>query len=181
MTFSSAANVVGSKLLYDDFNYLICLKPMQALFESALIVYLERRDKIKQAVSYFLAKKTGQWMKSDIGTLSRDAVVYDFEEIDQIHRMLIYQDQQWRVIFGARGSDIIHIVYEECLKDPVSTVQSVGTRLGLSIPAEAITTGMAAQTTERDQEFAQRYKSDLLKGIYSAKYRVIYENLEFAP
>jgi trehalose 2-sulfotransferase len=130
-------------------------------------VFLTRRDKVRQAISYYKAIKTGVWWSirpdpTQPPLTPTPACVpppFDFEQIDHWVNRLTYFDSRWRRYFEALGVEPFEVVYEDLVEAYESTVLAI--LRYLEIP---FTEGMAVapprlkkQADEVSEEWVQRY------------------------
>ena len=166
---SSLTGSWGIKCLYEDIENLISFEVVQSLLKNATLIFLRRRDKVAQAVSYFLAQKTGKWMHGDIGVRDATAVEFDYEKIDRALNMLLSQECQWLTIFSHFGLSPTEIVYEDFVTDPARYVQMIGLSAGLGRTIASVRTTLVPQTNEVNRLFAEQFVTQRLGESVFAK------------
>jgi LPS sulfotransferase NodH len=96
---------------------------VRALADGARFVAIYRRDKLRQAISYWRAVQTEQWA-SVHPTPAREPE-FDYEQIraylDRIHA----EEQGWESLFAERGAQPLRLDYEDLVAAPEQTVHSV--------------------------------------------------------
>ncbi|MEP6915258.1 MAG: Stf0 family sulfotransferase [Acidobacteriota bacterium] len=114
-------------------------------------VYLERQDRVRQAVSAMVAMQTGLW-RSIPGVGRQQAVgaaEYAYEEILRLIALADYSHEHWRGFFAANGVEPCSVTYEELVDDFERVVHGVFARLGsASAPPPRRMQRQADQTTE---------------------------------
>ncbi|MDI1289747.1 MAG: Stf0 family sulfotransferase, partial [bacterium] len=98
---------------------------------SARYVWLRRRDKSEQAVSWWIAGRTGLWMqKLAHDSRALDDLGYDFDAIDKLRRDTVADESEWQAFFDANSIDPVTIYYEDIVADPIERLGSLSVRLG---------------------------------------------------
>jgi LPS sulfotransferase NodH len=101
------------------------------------IVYLRRRDRVAQAVSYARANMSGIWRKEqeDLGSTTLD---YSQEQIEAAERGIAFQESVWEQMFSDLGIDPLALWHEDILADLETSAKRVADYLGVNIdPDEA--------------------------------------------
>lgn len=95
-------------------------------------VYLERRDRVRQAVSAMVAEQTGVW-RSIPGVGRQQAVgvaAYDYDRILRLIALADYSQEHWRAFFAANGVEPYRVTYEELVDDFERVMSGLFARLG---------------------------------------------------
>ena len=121
------------------------------LLPDAEFVYLERRDRVRQAVSAMVAMQTGLW-RSIPGVGRQHAVGtarYDYDEILRLIALADYSHEHWQGFFAANGVEPYRVTYEELVDEFEAVVNRLFARLGsASAPPPSRMQRQADQTTE---------------------------------
>jgi LPS sulfotransferase NodH len=90
---------------------------MAALFPNIHYVWIVRQDKVSQAVSWAKAGQTDvyAWPKGEPSIPKREPA-FDFEFIDQLHRLILEGETGWQSFFEACGVQPFKVVYEELVE-----------------------------------------------------------------
>jgi LPS sulfotransferase NodH len=137
---------------------------LRGMFPRLRHVFLTRRDKVRQAVSYYKAIKTGVWWstQSQPNGNREDAPPipeFDFEEIDRWVRQLTSQEEDWRRFFARAGVEPFEVVYEDFVGTYDETVCAIldylelPTSRGFPIPPPRL----LKQADEVSEEWVRRY------------------------
>jgi trehalose 2-sulfotransferase len=94
------------------------------------IVYLRRRDKIAQAVSYARASKSGVWRREQEKEGS-SWIDYSREEIEAAERGIRVQEEQWEQMFSDLRIEPLRIWHEDALENPAAVAEGVARYLGV--------------------------------------------------
>lgn len=89
---------------------------LNALFFNPKFIWLQRRDKVRQAVSWIKAAHTGVWRqeKDDQPKITNDKpLTYDFFLIDENVERFENAERAWGAFFKANQIDPFIIVYED--------------------------------------------------------------------
>ena len=77
-------------------------------------IWVKRRDKVRQAISFWRARQSGRWHVFD-GSVE-PAIAYDFDEIRECYREMLLHDVCWGDFFAQTGIAPFVVEYED-LKD----------------------------------------------------------------
>ena len=98
-------------------------------------VWLSRRDKVRQAISYYRATESGQWWRTAHDPISPcDETKFDFDTIERLHTYLVNHDANWRAYFDRLNLDPIIIHYEDLAEDPWQSTLDVLQAAGIRAP-----------------------------------------------
>ena len=86
------------------------------------VVYLTRRDKVAQAISYSRAIRSGSWFW-DHG--KGDPCEYDEAHIQEALESIESQEQAWEYVFEITHTRPLRVTYEEFLDAPDAAVQKI--------------------------------------------------------
>jgi len=157
MTAGTTPNgVFGAKVLRHQFEHLLSklrlieghdlsdLELLERVFPDLRYVFLTRKDKIRQAVSYDRAIRSGVWwlIPNDAhGTgappPSTSAITppFDFKQIDEWVARLTEFESNWRRHFQRTGIEVFEVAYEDLAETYESTVLEVLRYLDLPVSA----------------------------------------------
>lgn len=178
-TFSSPVGVFGIKLLYEDFETFAGFPAIQDLFANAQIYVLRRQSKLKQAISYYFAEKTGQWVATDKPRMPVEEVPFDFARIEQHLRRLSLQDMGWITHLEASLLPYREIIFEDFLRAPGDYLTRVADDLGVD------TSGMPVEATLREQKnalsslFADQFTQQFRARAFAQRESVCYKGVDF--
>jgi len=143
--FNQAANHIG-------FNRLASLFPAAPRF-----IFLTRNDETRQAVSLAIARQTGQFFATQA---AQRAPVYNADQIRCCLEDVRNHNRGWETYFWEHRIQPHRICYEECVVDPVSTIESTLRFIGgltLSTTAERATSSVQRQGTEVNDRWTSLY------------------------
>ena len=101
------------------------------------IVYLRRRDKIAQAVSYARASMSGIWRKEQEKEES-SWIDYSREAIEAAERGIKAQEEQWERMFSDLRIEPLRIWHEDTLENLAAVAEGVATYLGVTIDPQKV-------------------------------------------
>jgi LPS sulfotransferase NodH len=180
-TFSSKQGIFGIKLLYEDFENFVGFPIFQKFLTNSTIYVLRRRSKLKQAISYFFAEKTGQWVATDPPLLSMQEVEFDFARIEQHLRRLTLQDTTWITHLEAMRLPYREIIFEDFLGDPHRYLAMIAEDVGVDPSDMPVEASLREQKNPRSAEFANRFAALYGARLFAERDKVRYKGLAFAP
>jgi LPS sulfotransferase NodH len=113
---------------------------LQAWFPDPLYILLTRRDKIRQAVSYYRAIRTDIWHvpapDGDVresagppdlteGGSDLHASEVDHAQVEQLRKLLVHGEAQWGQTLGPAGRRVLRLCYEDVAEDLPAAVETV--------------------------------------------------------
>jgi trehalose 2-sulfotransferase len=134
-----------------EHQYRDLLAQIADILPNPEFVYLERRDRVRQAVSAMVAAQTGLW-RSIPGMGRQEAVGAAEYDYDRILGMIAYADYghaHWRGFFAANLVEPYRLTYEELVDDFEHVLNGLFARLGsASAPPARRMRRQADQATE---------------------------------
>lgn len=100
-------------------------------------IWLYRKDKIRQAISYHKAIKSGVWWNFDrVKTAPTTQPVFDAPEIARLARLLCDYDAAWQSYFEVESIQPLGISYEQLTSDFQQTVINALEYLQIPLPPD---------------------------------------------
>ncbi|RUW56614.1 Stf0 sulfotransferase [Mesorhizobium sp. M00.F.Ca.ET.151.01.1.1] len=123
------------------------------------LVLLERRDRLRQAISYCRAKASGHWRSTMDGA---DLVPqYDFAGICQAYFLIEQSYAFWEAYLRLADLHYDHFFYEDLLDDPRPYVASVARQLSMEMPDGEFETNLRLQRDDLTEDWAERFRNDV--------------------
>jgi LPS sulfotransferase NodH len=122
--------VFGFKLHYQQALRAFTRKGfrVEEFFPELRWVYVRRRDRVRQAVSWLRARQTGAWDDTLPGAPGDR---YDADAIAERLRLLEAQEAGWESYFAEGGIAPLRLDYEEIAPDPVAAGRGVLRHVGV--------------------------------------------------
>jgi tetratricopeptide (TPR) repeat protein/lipopolysaccharide biosynthesis protein/LPS sulfotransferase NodH len=162
-TQTTPNGIFGLKSCFVDFKPLIEMGRVGKLLNPVQFIYLTRRDIILQAISGYLARKSGIWhISSQAGgteNVDYSKVEYDEEQILKRIDIQIKERLEWERFFTLYSIEPLRIFYEDIVESPITCVKQILSFLGenTDIPTEDI----KSETVKTGGEIAQNYSRRL--------------------
>lgn len=130
------------------------------VFPDCRYVFCVREDKDRQAVSWAVARATGQW--ADLGnTGPAPPAEYDFDAIHACRVEIDEAEAGWRELFDAAGVTPLQVTYEELAADYAGTVAKVASYVGRDLDADDVPVPrLRKQSNEHSHRLLERYLED---------------------
>jgi LPS sulfotransferase NodH len=177
--FSSPAGIFGIKLLHEDLETFSGFPALQDLFEDAQIYLLRRRSKLKQAISYYFAEKTGQWVATDKARMPIEDVPFDFARIEQHLRRLSLQDTGWITHLDAARLDYREVIFEDFLKAPGDHLAAIARDLGIDPDGMPVEATLHEQKNAISAMFAERFSEAFRARAFTPRESTRYKGMDF--
>src|SRR5437867_2650522 len=177
VTEKSQNGIFGVKLTWDHKNVLVgALRRhfgrndgLLALSPRHRWVYLQRRDKIGQAISLWRASKSGIWTSSTPRSGEADELEYDFFRLLSLLQAILTEEYLWEGFFQKEGIEPVRVLYEDLLREPAAAVLRVARAVQEAAGVELIRceadlrlrTSLAVQRDRRSAALAVRMRDDL--------------------
>ena len=140
---------------------------VDSLFPDLRFIWVTRRDKVRQAVSWWRAAETGIWglKKGAEPPRPERKPRYYFDAIDHLVKIVVLQDCRWQQWFAEWGAAPLTLVYEDFVQDLGGTARAVIEYLGIEDPWELDEDRIvsAVQADGLSEEWVQRYREESQK------------------
>jgi LPS sulfotransferase NodH len=166
--------VFGVKLMWDQIRYLrikIYLRAPQfakfrlpallgSLFPNPHYIWLTRRDKLKQAVSFYRALETRSYRSPGDAEPRPKAPEFHFRAIDRVFRKLHKWDASWRNYFDKHRISPLVVVYEDDLEQGYQDISlRILEYLKIPVPPDlAFHASRRKQSDELSEAFVRLYQ-----------------------
>jgi LPS sulfotransferase NodH len=123
-------------------------------------LYLRREDLIAQAISLSRAAKSGEWHSTDAHVADPEI---SMDELIANLRLLRRMEADWEVIFTVLGISPLRLSYEQCLKNPNDTFESIRKLLGVSwqVDPGTIQSRFSSLAEKQDPQWRRRLYAQL--------------------
>jgi LPS sulfotransferase NodH len=141
---------------------------MGELFPNLHYIWLTRRDKVRQAVSFCKARQTKVWVAYTRRENTPAApAVYDFETVHRTLQELVMHEAEWQEYFTAAGVRPLTVVYEDFVCEYEETVGRVLRHLGVAPPAGMRLSKpyIRKQADEESEQWVRRYREELSRRL----------------
>ena len=177
--FSSPKGIFGIKLLYEDFENFVGFPALRELLHDARIYVLRRRSKLKQAISYYFAEKTGQWVATDPARMPIEEVPFDADRIEAHLRRLSMQDVAWITHLEAARLPYREIIFEDFLASPSEHLQVIAAELGVGSGDLPVVATLQEQKSPRSREFMSRFTEAFSARTFADRESITYKGVSF--
>jgi LPS sulfotransferase NodH len=136
--------VFGTKMMWDYLGELVPrlaeianVNPaapaavLASAFPNIRYVWLTRRDKVRQAISYYRALETKVWRSTDAELSSAIDPPFNVEAIDRLVQLSIWEDEGWQEYFRTNRFEPLVVAYEDLAHDVEAEVNRILSWLGL--------------------------------------------------
>lgn len=142
-----------------DIAYRQIFARVAPLVPNPRLVYLRRRDQLRQAVSSFVADKTGQWRQYRAQERSA-APTCNFDYIMQSLARIQSDERHWRHFFRANAIEPYEIYYEDLQFDYAGTLTALFRHLGRA-DATIMPPRLYKQAGARSEELREQFLAEL--------------------
>ena len=170
---TSANGVFGAKIMWNTFCDLVRIakelpelsmrherEVIDALFGDTTYIWIRRRDKVRQAVSWAKAAQTGIF--SSLQTLAKEEQQlpeYNYELVNNLHLLIQEGEIGWGSYFGDIGANAIEVFYEDLTNNLDGTLETIMSACGI-----------IKEQTILDSEIRNIKHSDRVNDEWVAKY-----------
>jgi LPS sulfotransferase NodH len=127
---TSPNGVFGTKIMWNYFNTMLkslqelpeykemdAPQLMATLFPNLHYIWIIRRDKVRQAVSWAKAAQTDIYARSTReAPVPKQEPTFDFAFIDQLYNLVLEGEAGWRNFFETCGVQPFQVIYEELVE-----------------------------------------------------------------
>jgi trehalose 2-sulfotransferase len=157
---TSPNGVFGCKAHYHQLVDAFGDRHVEAVFPNVHLVYIKRRDRVRQAVSFAKATQTEQWTSEHEPLV--EPPVYDAGQIRSLMDWVEREEVAWERYFTQRAAPVFRVVYEEFVGAMEKTVIEVMRFLEITLPAgfEVPAPTLDRQADALTDEWAQRFLAE---------------------
>ncbi len=133
---------------------------LDGIFPDLHYLQLTRRNKVRQAVSHWMAIASGRWHSPD--AVNNPAPAYNYDAIDHLLQELIMREAVWAEFFAVKDIRPHVIVYEDFVQQPSSTLRGILEYLDIALPAgfAAPTPRFERMADELTEAWVQRFRRE---------------------
>ncbi len=129
-------------------------------------IYLQRKDKVAQAVSLVVANQTGLWHLNSDGsekqrTGSHKNPEYSYKQISKELSMLEDEADGWEEWFKSNNIEPLRVWYEDLSSDPLAVLDRIMDFIGRSSNSE-IKVRTARTSSDLNKQWSDRFKREAL-------------------
>jgi LPS sulfotransferase NodH/glycosyltransferase involved in cell wall biosynthesis len=138
---------------------------LRSCFPNLGYIWLRRENKVAQAISHYIAIKSGVWSKpsdgTGTGTRPRVDIAYDFAAIREAVVSAEVEDAGWRRFLAGSEDETLTLTYEELAADYAAVVSRVLAFIGITLPQFAVPPpAFQRQADARSLEWERRYREE---------------------
>ncbi|MEQ8764085.1 MAG: Stf0 family sulfotransferase [Planctomycetota bacterium] len=130
---TSPNGVFGAKIHWGQKLDLFTDRALDDALPDAQFIWITRRDRVKQAVSWERANQTGQWASDHVASNRRP--VFDYDRIASALEEIERGDEAWANLFSEQGITPHRVVYEDLIRNRESVIRGVLAALGIDLPS----------------------------------------------
>jgi len=135
-------------------------------FPNCTHIFLTRRNKIRQAVSWWKAIKDHVWHLESSQEQASDRDFYeqnyDFDALHHLFREATLRECAMQAVFSASDSTPLTLVYEDFILDFQGTIQRIVDHVGIPYPNFPVLKKFYAQTAnDQSEAWVQRFRTEL--------------------
>jgi LPS sulfotransferase NodH len=156
--------VFGCKVHYPQYEDFLEDRDFSALFPNLKYIYVRRRDRVAQAVSYSRAIRSGQWSSDQAPINPRPR--FDFDHVNSMLEAIRSDERRWEALFEKKGIEPYRIDYENLAAAYAGTVREVLDFLGIEASREIRVPQptLRRQADRQSEKWIQRYRRIQIKG-----------------
>ena len=157
---------IGKVRQTDRFNGRTLTPPeiLNELFPNMHYVFVTRRDKVRQAVSYWKGLQTLVWWdrKGTSQPQPTKEPVYDFEAIDYFVQELVFHEAAWQTYFTHYGLMSFSVMYEDFVPTYEATALRILEWLAIAFPPdlEFGPRRLQKQADELSEDWVKRFRAE---------------------
>lgn len=134
---------------------------LDSVFPNLHYIFLTRRNKVRQAVSWWRAIQTGVWsFEQKRSAAQKQEPEYKYDAIDHLLQEIVFREASWEEYFTQASVTPLSLTYEDMVAEPERVVAGVLRFLDLPAPAE-ITLAEGCHKKMADglsEEWVQRFR-----------------------
>jgi LPS sulfotransferase NodH len=135
---------------------------MRARFGEMRYLWVRRRNKVAQAISYYRASRTGLWRSYDPvreDHQQASEVEFNYAEIDRLTKLCIQFDRSWEGHFRRQAIKPLVLVYEDFVEGYEQTIHKVMQFIGAEFEGPVTPPRLEKQADGLSAEWQRRYQA----------------------
>lgn len=140
---------------------LVRMAGIDRAFTETTVVRIRRRDRAAQAVSFWMARRTGQWTSRQSGEEVR--LDYDARAIRQCLKSIQSAESALDLVLALLPYKVLNVEYEALCEWPEFIVGRVRAGLGLPPLDEPPSGWPERQVSDQKSEFVARFRAELAR------------------
>ena len=128
----SETKPTSSKLHRNRYFFLARREILDQVIERSSFLFMNRVDKLAQAISLAIAVQNNRWAWGSPGGLPDDRLAYSAERISQHLRHITLLNLRFEQFFGLNGIVPITVEYERLVNTPQQELDQIASRIGLN-------------------------------------------------
>ena len=158
---TSPNGVFGAKAHWGQYRPAFGEADPRSVFPDARLVFITRRDRLRQAISWVRALQTRKWADQDRPAAERPAV-FDYEDVTTKLMRIDREEEAWEALFERYGIEPQRVVYEDFVDARDETVRAVLDGLGIAAPSDLRLPPprLGRQADEVSEEWVERYLAE---------------------
>jgi LPS sulfotransferase NodH len=132
-----------------------------AAFPNLRYIWLTRRDKLRQGISYYRAMETKVWRSTDIPKVAHIDPPFNFEAIQNLVELCTWEDEGWQTYFRQNAIEPCTVVYEDLLDSPTAAVRRILSYMAIQPHGPLFREGAWQHQRQSDttsEEWVKRYE-----------------------
>ncbi len=166
--------VFGIKVHFQEFAALYFSSLRERYFKHARFLYIERGDKLAQAISFARAVRQNWW--NSLESKPAEEPSYSFEEIQRALAFILAQREAWEYFFTAHAISPARVCYEQLLQHPACQVGVCVDALEEVFSAAQIRPSALRVQVQRDalnREWRKKFLADIAATTNSGGVQVV--------
>ena len=159
--FSTKNGAFGIKILFEQLEFFQRSRVLSDLFQTSKLIYLSRRNKVKQAVSYYLAEQTGQWAHFEPPKKKLEQVEYNSSRLRGHFERLHAQDKYWELLFCSNGYSVMPVIFEDFLGSERIIIGNILKLIDVVDENFAVVAHLHDQQSNKNRFFFEKFSREL--------------------
>ncbi|GAB5490438.1 MAG: Stf0 sulfotransferase family protein [Phototrophicaceae bacterium] len=137
---------------------------VRAFFPNMKFIYLTRRHKVEQAISWWKAAQNNHYHTTATASVPDIELKYDFDAVTQLLNEVIMQESAHQDFLNKIDIVPLTIVYEDYIQDMQGTVQTIIEYLEIEDEYNFQDPQLYKMADDTTKEWAERYRQELQEG-----------------
>jgi trehalose 2-sulfotransferase len=142
------------------FRELTDTEKVRAIFPNLRCIYLSRRNKIAQAVSWWKAVQNEHYHSTSEKGMPVTPLSYDFAAIDHLISEIMIQEAAHQAFLDDMGMTAYNIFYEDFIQDMAGTLKGILEFLGIQESYSYQPSHLTKMQDALSDEWIQRYRKE---------------------
>jgi len=155
---------------FPTYEKLSDTEKIRTFFPNIKFVYLTRRNKVHQAISWWKAAQNDHYHTTETASMPDTPLEYNFDAITHLLKEVSMEECAHQEFLAMMDAVPLTVVYEDFIQDMEGTVQRIIDFLGIKEDYTYLEPKIFKMADDLTEEWAQRYRKEVQDGWQNVRW-----------